>query len=309
MTNIIREAKRNYEKNIAKEAKKNPKAVYAYMRRKTKIKEEVLRLKNDDGTYTNDDMENCTLLNRKFLSVSTQEPPGELPRPDYTFDGPALENVTFTLAEVRDLLKNMKENSAPGPDSVAFKVLKECRESLSLPIFILMKKSFDSSVLPKSWTRANISAIFKKGKCEEPLNYRPISLTSIICRLLEKILRKRIIEHLETNGIFSAHQHGFRTHRSCLTALLEYFDDITKTLDENTPIDTIYLDCRKAFDSVPTKRLILKVEAVGIGGKLLAWVKAFLTDREQRVHLRGQYSPWCRVLSGVPQGSAFPDLY
>ena len=150
VTNIIREVKRNYEKSIAKEAKKNPKAVYAYMRSKTKIKEEVLRLKNDDGTYTNDDMENCTLLNRKFLSVSTQEPPGELPRPDYTFDGPALENVTFTLAEVKDLLKNMKENSAPGPDSVASKVLKECRESLSLPIFILMKKSFDSSVLPKN---------------------------------------------------------------------------------------------------------------------------------------------------------------
>ena len=120
---------------------------------------------------------------------------------------------------------------------------------------------------------------------------------------MEKILRKQIIEHLETNGIFSAHQHGFRTHRSCLTALLEYFDDITKTLDENTPIDTIYLDCRKAFDSVPIKRLILKVEAVGIGGKLLAWMKAFLTDREQRVHL-------CRVLSGVPQGSVLgPVLF
>ena len=76
----------------------------------------------------------------------------------------------------------MKENSAPGPDSVTSKVLKECRESLSLPIFILMKKSFDSSILPKNWTRANISAIFKKGKREEPLNYRPNSW--------EKILRK-----------------------------------------------------------------------------------------------------------------------
>ena len=299
-TNKIRQAKKNFEKQLAKEAKKNPKGVYSYMRSKTKIKEEIIRLRRDDGSLTENDKENCDLLNSKFQSVFIEEPPGELPTPEYEYDGPILENIDFDVTEVKELLKNIKENSAPGPDNISCKILKECRESLALPVSIIMKKSLESSCLPTNWLRANITAIFKKGKRDVPLNYRPISLTSVICKLMEKILRKRIIEHLESNQIFTPHQHGFRSNRSCLTALLEYFEDITKALDDNFPIDAIYLDCQKAFDTVPIKRLLLKVNAVGIRGKIYKWIKAFLTDRKQRVQVRGEYSTWCEVTSGVP---------
>ena len=130
----------------------------------------------------------------------------------------------------------------------------------------------------------------------------------MLCKLLEKIIKKRIVEYLETNLIFTTHQHGFRARRSCLTALLEYFENITRLLDENYPCDAIYLDCQKAFDTVPIKRLILKLEAVGIKGKLLQWISDFLLNRKQRIQIRNTSSEWVKVLSGVPQGSVLGPL-
>ena len=125
---------------------------------------------------------------------------------------------------------------------------------------------------------------------------------------MERLLRDKIMDHLENNKLLNKHQHGFRSNRSCLTQLLEYFSEVHNHLDRHDPVDVIYLDCQKAFDTVPHKRLLAKVKALGISGKLLTWIKNFLAGRSQRVKIKDVLSDSLPVISGVPQGSVLGPI-
>ena len=140
---------------------------------------------------------------------------------------------------------------------------------------------------------------FKK----QVLNYRPVSLTSVICKLLETIIRDHMIDFLVKHKLINSSQHGFLKARSCLTNLLCFLEEITKWVDEGSPVDVIYLDFQKAFDKVPHQRLILKLKSHGMGNSIINWIEQWLTDRRQRVVVDGEVSSWKSVFSGVPQGS------
>jgi len=132
-------------------------------------------------------------------------------------------------------------------------------------------------------------------------NYRPVSLTSQVCKLFEVIIRDALVLHLESNELIVNSQHGFRKGRSCLTNLLEFLDKVTGCIDTGDSVDIIFLDFAKAFDKVSHKRLLLKLKAHGIDGKLNNWIAEWLRNRTQRVCIRGVMSDWLAVLSGVPQ--------
>jgi len=142
----------------------------------------------------------------------------------------------------------------------------------------------------------------KKGAKSDPSNYRPVSVTSwFVCKLMESIIRDVLVTALKDK--FSCSQHGFMKHWSCLTNILESLEAWTKALDEGYGIDVIYLDYRKAFDTVSHSRLIEKLKVYGISGKLLQLIKKILYSRKMRVRVRNRFSEWVSVLSGVPQGS------
>ena len=106
--------------------------------------------------------------------------------------------------------------------------------------------------------------LFKKGSKTEPGKYRPVSLTSIVCKVMEKIIRKHITDHLDYNSFISNYQYGFRSGLSCVLQLLDVLEDWSSYIDNGVPFDTVYLDFAKAFDTVPHKRLLDKVSSYGI---------------------------------------------
>jgi hypothetical protein len=305
-TREVKKAKREYEKKIAAECKKNPKSFWKYVQETTKQRTGIGVLKGKNGNMMESDLEKAQTLNEFFASVFTRESLDNLPLLDEgsRSEGKIMsEDIDVSPEIIEKKLKELNPNKAQGPDGIPPRVLKELGMELARPLSKIFKKSIDTGIVPSDWRSAEVTAIFKKGTKSEPGNYRPVSLTCIVCKILESCVRDAIVNHFTENNLYAECQHGFRRKRSCVTQLLQVMEDFTKIMDEGETVDVIYLDFKKAFDSVPHSRLVQKLAAYGVCGKVKGWVEAFLSNRVQRVRVGEEYSSEESVLSGIPQGS------
>ena len=223
------------------------------------------------------------IFNKYFYSVFTHEDTSNLDtlRNSISFFPPLLNQSTLHQAMFimnYHELANLDTGKACGPDHITPKLLKLCAEFICEPLSQSFNQSLSSGTLPRDWTAANITPIYKKGERCLVCNYKPISLTSIVVKVMERIICKQLISTLQRFGCIRDNQFGFRANQSTVILLLSAIHDWSLCLERRSSTHCVFLDFAKAFDSVPHKHLLLKLQCLGITSQLLQWVRSFLTS-------------------------------
>ena len=211
-------------------------------------------------------------------------------------------DIIVTEDDVLSKLLALKKSNSSGSDGIHPYMPKEVAHEVKVPLSIIFNNSLHSSTNPTAW-KDNIVPIFMKGCRSKPCNYRPVSLTSVVCKVSESIIQDKMAAHLTNNNVISDHQQGLRRNRSCITQLRLTMEHWPKLIEQGNNVDTINLDFLKAFDTVQHQHLIAKMKKYHFSNCTIIMISSFLTSRNQRVVVNRVPSSWCKVVSGMPQRS------
>lgn len=249
----------------------------------------------------------AVVLNESFIKNFSVDNRNELPSTTSQSYSPMPSVIIEPLGIVR-LIEALKNDSSPGYDGVNTKFLKNTSAYSSIALTKIFQQSLDTSTVPSQWKIGKVVPLHKSGNKNCSTNYRPISLTSICCKVLEHVIFTNLVNFLESNSFFTSAQHGFRKTYSCETQLISFTHHLHQILDKSSQADCIFLDFSKAFDKVCHRLLLYKLHQLNLDDNLLKWIECFLTNRSQFVFANGHNSSSREVHSGVPQGSVLGPL-
>ena len=262
---------------------------------------------NLNGTLRNSALDKAELFNTYFFDQFSDPSQYSI---DIDWTNDHSNDIEFSSTRIANLLSAINSNKACGPDHTHCKILKNCAASLANPLSVIFTLAYNSGSIPRDWKVANVVPVHKKGSKDNIENYRPISLTSLVMKTFERIIKDELLHR--TANCLDGRQHGFLKDRSCTTNMINFVDSVVLSVNGISIIstDVVYFDFSKAFDSVNHDLILVKLkDNYSIDGRLLKFIKTYLQGREQSVVIENCKSSGKPVLSGVPQGSILGPNY
>ena len=319
-TREIKKAKQNYYKDFFQNNLNNMKNTWKGIKN-------ILNLSNNRGPQISQLLyKGKTIANNKSMANAFNEFFTEI-GPRLNEDIPSPTNLrdpsiylspriphSFLIApttphEVNDLIATLDDSKSSGPSVIPTKFLKMARNEISTPLSDICNSSFTEGIFPEKNKIAKVIPSHKKGSTKDVNNYRPISLLSVFSKIMEKLIAARLNDFLELHDIIYPQQFGFRSGCSTTHSLISITETINKTIEDKKFGCGVFIDLKKAFDTVNHQILLKKLEHYGIRDKALLWFSSYLTDRKQYVHLNGCNSDIKEITCGVPQGSVLGPIH
>ncbi|CAH8868789.1 unnamed protein product [Trichobilharzia szidati] len=259
-----------------------------------------------EGIIYDDPQIICELLNQWFSNNTKAHPSPIL---DITCkNNYELGEINFNMQNIASAVKTLKANGSCGTDDIPSIIYKNGGSDMIVLLLRIFTLSLVTGTYPETWKNTYILPKHKGGAKTSACNYRPINITPVISRIMEKVIKDQMSDYFLKHKLINQSQHGFLEKRSCVTCHIDFFNEVTYRRDRRELVIILYFDIRKAFDRVPHSLLVSRLCSLGIRNPLHNWIKSFLSDRNQTTKIGSMTSRPRPISSGVIQGSVLGPL-